>query len=170
VYLSLGSNLGDRLRYLKSARELLGSHPNIKIIASSGIYESEPWGMEDLAGDTQWFLNQCLEIETCLLPLDLLVSLQKIETELGRKRSRIRYSPRTIDIDILLYGGKTIKLPNLIIPHPRIDLRKFVLLPLLEIAPDLKDPVSGVSFQIILQSTRDKDYNQVKIYHEHKKS
>lgn len=166
VYISLGSNLGDRLEYLRLARRMIGDNPKIKIICCSKVYESEPWGMESKSPEVSWFLNQCFKIETSLPPEDLLVSLQKIEKRLGRKRSRLRYSSRPIDLDILLYGDKTIKLPNLIIPHPRMHLRKFVLVPLLEITPDLAHPVTLEPFRNSLKSISKKDNKKIKIYHE----
>ncbi|MDH7576685.1 MAG: 2-amino-4-hydroxy-6-hydroxymethyldihydropteridine diphosphokinase [Bacillota bacterium] len=135
VYLGLGSNLGDRVANLRLARRELGSHPQIRINRASSIYESEPVGFLDQG----WFLNQVVEIETSLDPDDLLHVLQEIENRLGRKRE-IRWGPRLIDLDILLFENCSLTGPGLTVPHPRMYERNFVLVPLNEIAPDLLHP------------------------------
>ncbi len=140
VYLSLGANLGDREKSLIDALRLLEDN-QIHVVAQSPLYETEP---RDVI-DQPWFLNLVVACETHCFPLQLLSVLQRIERELGRVRSAgaIRRGPRTIDIDILLYGSATLDTPQLSIPHPRMLERRFVLEPLLEIAPDLKLPGSG---------------------------
>ena len=137
VYLSLGSNLGDRDKYLADALELLEAH-QVHIIARSSVYETEP---QDVTNQP-WFLNIVVACETRRFPLQLLGVLQHIERELGRVRgaSIIRRGPRTIDIDILLFGSAIVDTGKLTIPHPRMLERRFVLEPLIEIAPDLKFP------------------------------
>src|SRR3989344_1378109 len=135
VYLHLGSNLGDREKNLLETEEKIKNNPHVRIMARSHIYESEPWG---ITGDVSWFLNYCLAIQTNLSPHLLLEFLEQIEKDLGRT-NKGKLEPRTIDIDILLYGQEHISLRDLEIPHPRIGLRKFVLVPLLEIAPDAKE-------------------------------
>lgn len=159
AYLSLGSNLGDRKKYLELAEKEIGISSKIRLIARSRIYESEPLGMPENSG---WFLNRCLEIKTSLKAPDLLFYLQRIEKDLGRLQKG-GYHPRTIDIDILLYGEEMIDLPELRIPHKRIIERKFVLIPLLEINPALKDPISQKSYREILEKI--KDNKLVKIFH-----
>lgn len=140
VYLSLGSNLGDRADYLKKAIQLLGDSNEIELVQQSKVYETEPWFKKDDLQATddrqQTFLNQVIEIKTALGPLELLRLTQKIERSLGRQ-SKGDLSPRTIDIDILLYDKESIESDELTIPHPRMKDRKFVLIPLLEIAPQL---------------------------------
>jgi len=134
AYLSLGSNLGDRLEHLRQgcqALAKLGSH----IRATSSVYETEP---VDFA-EQGWFLNCAVEVETTLPPLELLRAVQQIERSQGRQRE-IPKGPRTLDIDILLYGDRTMQEEQLMLPHPRMHERRFVLEPLREIAPALRIP------------------------------
>jgi len=135
VFLGLGSNLGDRQSYLDAACRELAAHPLIRIIQTSSLYETEPVGYQEQG----WFLNQVVEIETTLEPKELLSFTQGMENKLGRKRL-IRWGPRVIDLDILLYGNSVINTTALIIPHPRMYERQFVLVPLAEIAPDIIHP------------------------------
>jgi 2-amino-4-hydroxy-6-hydroxymethyldihydropteridine diphosphokinase len=136
VYLGLGSNLGDREATLRSAvREL--EHAGIQILRLSSFYETEPQGY----AAQPWFLNAVAEARTELFPRQLLHRAQAIERALGRKRS-FPNAPRTIDIDILLFGNFIIHAPGLEVPHPRYRERRFVLAPLAELAPDLRDPVT----------------------------
>ena len=115
VYLSLGSNLGDRVGYLQQATSLLSAVSDIKIVATSSFYESEPWQMNS----ENWFVNAIVQISTSLTPDELLKECQRIEAQLGRKRdlNSKNYIDRTIDIDILFYDDKIINTPNLTIPH-----------------------------------------------------
>jgi 2-amino-4-hydroxy-6-hydroxymethyldihydropteridine diphosphokinase len=131
VYLSLGSNIGDREANLRAAIDRLGP------VRESPIYETEP--VDYL--DQRWFLNMAVELETDLFPRQFLSRIQKIERELGRER-RIPKGPRTIDIDILLYGDVVVRTPALEIPHPRMTERRFVLAPLADLAPNLRHPVT----------------------------
>lgn len=139
VYLSLGSNLGDREAYIDQALEAL-ERQDIRVTARSSMYETEP---QDVA-DQPWFLNLVVACETRYFPVQLLKILQGIERELGRVRGPgvVRRGPRPIDIDILLFASAMIDTPQLTIPHPRMLDRRFVLEPLLELAPDLKLPAS----------------------------
>lgn len=134
VYLSLGSNSGDRDALLARALERLTSD-DIQVVRTSAVYETEPRDFPDQA----WFLNQVVEIKTSLFPKQLLSRLQKIELGLGRVRNQWK-GPRTIDIDILLYGNAIVSTPGLEIPHPRLTDRRFVLEPLAELTPDLRHP------------------------------
>lgn len=143
VYLSLGSNLGDRLQNLAAAEEQLP--PGVQVENRSKVYETEPWGYIDQPR----FLNQVLSAHTSLSPLDLLDYLKGIEVSLGREPG-FRYGPRSIDIDILVYGDQVIDLEKLKIPHQRLPERAFVLVPLAEIAPDLVLPGSGTSIKDLL--------------------
>ncbi len=143
-YIGLGVNLGDRAANLANARSALS--PAVRILRSSSIYETEPWGFRDQPA----FLNQALEAETGLAPLDLLAYLKQIEAALGRQPT-FRYGPRLIDMDILLYGDLIVSLPGLEIPHPRLAERAFVLAPLAELAPDLRPPQSGKTIAEMLR-------------------
>lgn len=133
AYLSLGSNIGDRLAMLTEAVRLLSEHPAIAVKAVSSIYETDPVGYTD----QEAFLNLALEIGTTLPASELLDVCQSIEEQLERKRI-IRWGPRTIDLDILLYNQDNMETERLTVPHPRMHERAFVLVPLLEIAPQLK--------------------------------
>jgi 2-amino-4-hydroxy-6-hydroxymethyldihydropteridine diphosphokinase len=137
AYLALGSNLGDREANLLKALEWLET-ADAQIARRSSLYETEPQELRE----QPWFLNQVVEIGTTLSPLELLARIREIERELGRKRV-VAKGPRTIDIDILLYGEAIMNTPELQIPHPRLADRRFVLEPLAELAPDLRHPVTG---------------------------
>ncbi len=134
AFLGLGSNLGDRADYLRKAITALEGSA-IKIEAASKIYETEPWGFMGQPA----YLNQVIELETSLKPIELLHFCQKIEQLLGRKRERY-WGPRTIDIDLLIYDNIVIRSEELILPHPYLEERAFVLIPLREIAPELVLP------------------------------
>ena len=146
IYLSLGSNIGDREGNLRQAVERLPPH-GVRVLRQSRIYETEPVDYKDQA----WFLNQVLEAETALFPMQLLASLGRLERELGRLRTRPK-GPRTIDIDILFYGAATVATAQLQIPQPRMAERRFVLVPLAELAPNLRHPVTHRSVSQMLES------------------
>ena len=135
AYLGLGSNIGDRKQQLLKAIDLIGNIKGIKVTKQSSIYETAPIGYTDQPN----FLNLCLEIETELSPQQLLKHCLDIEQQLHRVRE-IRWVPRTLDIDILLYSDNIIETDNLSIPHPRMQERAFVLITLNDIASDKKDP------------------------------
>ena len=135
AYLGLGSNIGDRKQQLLKAIDLIGNIKGIKVTKQSSIYETAPIGYTDQPN----FLNLCLEIETELSPQQLLKHCLDIEQQLHRVRE-IRWGPRTLDIDILLYSDNIIETDNLSIPQPRMQERAFVLIPLNDIASDKKDP------------------------------
>ncbi|HHY46152.1 MAG TPA: 2-amino-4-hydroxy-6-hydroxymethyldihydropteridine diphosphokinase [Firmicutes bacterium] len=135
AYIGAGSNLGDRAGCLARAAGLLSEHQRVKVLRASRIYETEPWGYHDQPR----FLNMILEVATDLVPLELLDVLQGIENALGRKRF-VRWGPRTVDLDLLLYDGLAIDEDRLTIPHPRMWDRGFVLVPLAELIPDLMTP------------------------------
>ncbi len=136
VFLSLGSNLGNREENLTRAIAAL-ERDQLRVIARSSLYQTEP---QDFA-QQPWFINMVVACETRYFPLQLLATLQRIERELGRMRtSGVRRGPRTIDIDILLFGTTVMNTHRLTIPHPRMLERRFVLEPLLEIAPELRHP------------------------------
>lgn len=132
-YLSLGSNMGDRLEMLKQAVRSLSEHSSIEVAAISSLYETEPVGFTEQAP----FLNMVVHVRTPLSALELLDVCQEIENKLHRERL-VRWGPRTIDLDILLYNQDNMETERLIIPHPRMHERAFVLIPLLELNPSLK--------------------------------
>ncbi len=136
AYVGLGSNMGDRLGYLRAGlTALMGAAPEVIVVGKSGAYESEPVGMTDQPD----FCNAVVAVETTLGPYELLKMLQRIETENGRQRIT-RWGPRTLDLDLLLFGDTEQDDPELTIPHPRLVKRRFVLEPLLEIEPEAKLP------------------------------
>ena len=147
VYLSLGSNLDDREGNLRRALEKLAS-AEVRVVRVSSIYETEPQDVRQ----QPWFLNLVAEVETTLFPMQLLNRIRKIEKELGRKRI-VAKGPRTIDIDIVLFGNFVIDTPQLGVPHPRMQDRRFVLEPLAELAPDLRHPVTRRSVREMLAGT-----------------
>jgi 2-amino-4-hydroxy-6-hydroxymethyldihydropteridine diphosphokinase len=140
VYISLGTNLGDRCDNLKRAWESLP--PEVRTVAYSSIYQTPPWGYEDQPE----FLNQVIQAETVLSPVDLLAFLKNLEENLGRQAT-FRYGPRLIDLDILLYEDQIFNSSRLDVPHPKLHERPFVLIPLAELAPGLFHPVLGRRIQ-----------------------
>lgn len=144
VYLSLGSNLGDREAHLRTAIEKLADLGQVAAVSS--IYETEP--VEFTA--QPWFLNCALALRTHLMPKLFLAKALAIEQQMGRRRTQPK-GPRTIDIDILLFGNSVISTPQLDVPHPAMHQRRFVLEPLAEIAPDVRHPVFKLSMREMLQ-------------------
>lgn len=137
VYISLGSNIGNRLEYLQQAVRLLQQVERVNVVNVSSVYETDPVGYEN----QEAFLNMVAEIETLLSPHELLKKCNEIEAKLGRTRD-VRWGPRTVDLDILLYNEENMKTEDLIIPHPRMMERGFVLIPLVELQANLIDPLS----------------------------
>jgi len=150
IYLLTGSNLGDKLNFLNSASDILDSYFQQKA-TKSRIYQSDAWGFET----DSFFLNQVLKYNTNFSPIEVLDKIQCIENQLGRVRNENSYESRTIDIDILLYGNEIIDTNTLMIPHPRLHLRKFTLLPLNELTSNLIHPVLHQSIRQILQECKD---------------
>ncbi len=148
AYLGLGSNMGDKKRYLYDAIQLLNHHNQIMITTLSSLYETAPWGYVD----QDIFMNLVVEIETSLTPLELLDVCQHIENDLGRVRE-FKWGPRIIDVDVLLYNNEVIESERLIVPHPYMTERDFVMIPLAEICPQLI--VKGKAAQTWI-----KDFNQ----------
>lgn len=147
--LSLGSNIGDRLNYLNlSKRAIYNLIGPIQL--SSNIYETEPWGIDNQDS----YLNQVISVLTILTPNELLENIHQIEKDFGRIRE-IHYGPRTIDIDILYYGKRIINNENLIIPHPHIQKRRFILVPLSEIFPQMHHPLLKKTNQKLLDDVKD---------------
>lgn len=150
AYLSLGSNLGNRGGNLEKALEMLQSG-HTRILTFSNVYETEPWGVD---GQNK-YLNQVTKTETNLEPPELLEFIQEIEEKCGRKRGNMRYEPRTLDIDILFYNSLIMVSEKLIIPHPLIHQRLFVLIPMSDIAPDFRHPVLGKTITELLARCED---------------
>jgi 2-amino-4-hydroxy-6-hydroxymethyldihydropteridine diphosphokinase len=148
VYLSLGSNVGDRVAMLRAAVRQLGESTEIAVVSASRLYETEPWEGElgRTRGERAWHLNCVITVETSLEPRALLARLHAIEDALGRARPEgtpeaRRFVPRTVDIDILFYGDRVISVPDeLHVPHLLLHERAFVLRPLADVAPDLRHP------------------------------
>lgn len=134
VYIALGTNLGERLSNLSAAIAALA--PKVTVLAESYIYETPPWGYENQPA----FLNKVIKAETGLEPGSLLEYLKQIEVGLGREKS-VRWGPRLIDLDILFYDNLIIDTPPLVIPHPRLQERAFVLVPLADIASEFMHPI-----------------------------
>ncbi len=143
IYLGLGTNLGDRVANLENAMAALP--PQVSVLRSSAIYETEPWGYIDQPA----FLNQVLEARTDLSPGDLLPYLKQVERQVGRQPT-FRYGPRLIDLDILFYGDQIVSLPDLVVPHPRLAERAFMLVPLAELAPHLRHPITHQTIEEML--------------------
>lgn len=150
VYIGFGSNIGDRLAHIRNAMHALAETEGITLQKISSVYQTDPVGYETQAQ----FLNGVAAIETHLPPLSLLCTLKNIEASVGRQH-RIRWGPREIDLDILMYGDLCFQTEKLVIPHPEMHLRRFVLAPLAEIAPDFVHPVLKETIQILLERLED---------------
>ncbi len=163
VYLSLGSNLGDRLELLRAAIRALREEGGVHVVSASPLYETEPWDQEPgtLVNERPWYLNCVVEIDTELSATDLLVALQRIEQALGRTRpagtpEAQRFAPRTLDIDILFYGRRVISTPDdLHIPHLLLHERAFVLRPLADLVPELEHPTLYRTVRELLAEVED---------------
>lgn len=151
-FLSIGSNVGDRSEYIKEAIRLLHEEKEVKVLQTSSLYETAPIGYID----QPQFLNAVILVNTGLSAVELLNVCQEIEWKLGRKRE-IRWGPRTLDLDILLYNHENIETERLSVPHPRMVGRAFVLVPLLEINPTIMLPTTDTPLNDILEKLEDKE-------------
>lgn len=142
AYIGIGSNRGDKLLNICEGIKRIGMLPDTHIKKRSGIYITEPVGYKD----QEWFINCVVEIETKLNPWQLLYSLKSIEGDFFREKG-IRFGPRELDLDIILYGDMVIRSDDLEVPHPRYRERGFVLIPLCEIAADMRDPEAGITIR-----------------------
>ncbi|MBO7439698.1 MAG: 2-amino-4-hydroxy-6-hydroxymethyldihydropteridine diphosphokinase [Bacteroidales bacterium] len=149
TYLSLGSNLGDRADNLRRAIEQIAASVGT-VTMQSPIYETQSWGYSD-----EDYLNQTIACETALTPLQLLQTVNTIESQMGRIRSGNGYEARPIDIDILFYDNEILDTPQLVIPHPKIALRRFVLQPTADIAPDFVHPTIHKTIRQLLEECED---------------
>ena len=150
VYIGFGSNIGDRLKHTQNAIDALSKTEGITLEQISSIYKTDPVGYE-AQGE---FLNGVVAIQTTLPPLSLLHTLKDIETAVGRQH-RTRWGPREIDLDLLIYGDLCLQAAKLTVPHPEMHLRRFVLVPLAEIAPNLVHPIFQKTVQILLSRLKD---------------
>ena len=159
AYLSLGSNLGDRVGFVQQATSLLSADEKIKLVSTSSFYETEPWQMDT----PNWFVNAIVQISTSLSPEELLIVINRIEAQLGRERTEKReYTDRTIDIDILFYDDKLINTDKLVIPHRFFHKRACMLVPMLEIAQDFIHPLFKKSISDLYDELEDPE--QVVLY------
>jgi len=154
AYLGLGSNLGDREALLRAAIMALDATPGVRVTSISSLYETPPWGPVPQGP----YLNACVALETTLSPRQLLTLCLAIERDHGRERA-IRWGPRTLDMDVLLYGDESIDEEGLIVPHPRMAERAFVLVPLAEIAPDLR--IGGRAIREMLGGVETDDIRKI---------
>lgn len=152
AFIALGSNIGNRYDYLRKAIQRLNDHPEVVLVNHSSIYETDPVGYED----QDLFLNMVIEVQTECSAHELLNICLKLEVELGRRRD-VRWGPRTIDLDILLYNQENIETEKLIVPHPRMGERNFVMIPLLEINPDIIIPGKETSLELGINELSNKE-------------
>ncbi|MBW1782595.1 MAG: 2-amino-4-hydroxy-6-hydroxymethyldihydropteridine diphosphokinase [Deltaproteobacteria bacterium] len=146
VYIGIGSNVGDKLNNCRKAIDMINNKENITVKGKSHFYWTEPIGVTS----QDWYVNGAIRIETALRPLDLLRTVLSIESEMGRVRRR-KWEPRVIDLDILLYEDKVIQGNDLTVPHPLMHTRKFVLMPMAQLSPDVIHPVLGKSMVQLLE-------------------
>jgi len=151
IYISFGSNKGDRIKIFR--RALLEISSFNKVLACSPVYETPPWGFDS----SEPFLNAVIKVQSKLNPKELLEQLLRVEKNHGRYRTAEKegYEDRSLDLDILLYGNRSVNDGNLQIPHPRMGKRKFILYPLSDIAPELIHPTSGKEISEILRTVKD---------------
>jgi len=150
VYLGIGGNIGNKEKNFEEVYQIIDNEIG-KIIRSSSVYETPPWGFQ--AEESFW--NSIIEISTSLEDLELLWKIQEVEDRFGRKRGKEQYTSREMDIDILYFDDIYIETKTFIIPHPRIHQRKFVLVPLAEIAPELKHPLLRLTSLEMLENCKD---------------
>lgn len=149
AFISVGSNLGDPLQNCRRGIGILCAHRDIRLLACSPFYRTAP---QDFT-EQDWFVNAAIKIETALEPHDLLSVTRIVQEQLGRKQPAVRFGPRTLDLDIVLYQGVVLQAPELTIPHPRMHKRRFVLQPLYDIDPTVVHPVLQVKIEDLLNQS-----------------
>jgi 2-amino-4-hydroxy-6-hydroxymethyldihydropteridine diphosphokinase len=147
AYISVGSNLGDRVKNCRKGIEALTESGNSRILAQSRIYMTEPVDYED----QNWFINLMIKLETELDPFQLLDHIERIQRAAGRLKDPVRYGPRILDLDIILYDDRIIDSGRLVVPHPRMHKRRFVLKPICDIDPAVIHPVLKQEMQFLLK-------------------
>ncbi len=148
AFISMGSNLGDKMGNCRRGLEMLSGNSDIDIVETSRYYQTEPVDYED----QDWFVNAVVKVRTDLGPFALLKELLAIENALGRRRESVpRFGPRIIDLDLILYDGLRIETEELVVPHPRMHKRRFVLEPICDIEPELPHPVLGKTMRQLLE-------------------
>ena len=151
TYIGIGSNLGDRIDLCQQAMRAISAIPVVKAMLVSSLYEAAP--VPPASGG--WFVNGVVSVETALSPEKLLRELQRIEREMGRTRTGAPGEDRAIDLDLLFVGSQVLERPGFVLPHPRLHQRRFVLVPLCELAPDLRHPVLGITMRVLLERLDD---------------
>ncbi len=151
AYIGVGSNQGDKERNCRRAVEEMGKFPETRVCAVSSWFATEPWG----AASTEWYVNGVAAIDTGLEPNVLLQQCQTLERKMGRPATRPRWADRVIDLDILFHDDRVLEGPELIVPHPELHRRRFVLAPLCELAPELKHPRLGIRIRELLDQLDD---------------
>ncbi len=157
AYISFGSNLGSRFENCTRGLNELARSGKVDLLQESKRYETEPVDFTD----QNWFVNGAVKIATALEPLELLKLLKEVETKLGRKKSALRFGPRILDMDIILYDEVVMRSPTLTIPHPRMHKRRFVLRPICDIAPDRVHPVLKQKMRVLLDKLDDSNQKVV---------
>ena len=151
AYIGIGSNLGDRVEHCRQAIRAISGVPGVTAMRVSSLYETAP--VPPASGG--WFVNGVASVDTTLRPEALLEELLRIERAMGRAAARARGEDRKIDLDLLLVGSQVVERPDLVLPHPRMHKRRFVLVPLCELAPDLRHPVLGITMRALLERLDD---------------
>jgi 2-amino-4-hydroxy-6-hydroxymethyldihydropteridine diphosphokinase len=159
VFISIGSNLGDKLAHCRSAIEALANLEQTRLVAASPFYKTDPVDFTD----QDWFINAVVKLETTLAPQTLLTALKKIQQRAGRLRDAVRFGPRIIDLDIIFYDAEVIQSDKLVLPHPRMHKRRFVLQPICDIDSKIVHPVLKTTVEDLLEQLDD-DSQGVEIY------
>lgn len=150
VYIEIGGNQGDRLQNIQNAKLFIASSIG-RVIEYSSIYETPPWGFES----DQFFYNQVIYVETLFNAEELMKRAMVVEQQLGRVRSKDKYSSRTMDVDILFFNNEVLNTKNVVVPHPRMHLRRFVLEPMFELNKNLKHPILNKTIEQLLNECQD---------------
>ena len=159
AYISVGSNLGDKVENCRCGVDELISTPDIRLTGQSRVYRTEPVNFTD----QDWFINYVIRIETRLSPFELLERLQAVQRKAGRPAKHLRFGPRVLDLDMLLYDGLILEDPQLCLPHPRMHLRRFVLKPLCDIDASLAHPVFGKDMKTLLAELHEEGQQVVEL-------